>query len=53
MNKQETDEKGKIILPAKLQQEMMTFFRKTSIPKIARAKREQQTRFSNNEEKER
>ncbi|MDR1540459.1 MAG: hypothetical protein LBU32_21160 [Clostridiales bacterium] len=51
MEKKEANKTEKITLPPWLQKEIMIFFRKTSIPKIAPAKREQQARFSQNEEK--
>jgi hypothetical protein len=38
----EEKEKKKIILPDELQKEIMKFFLKTSIPRIARKKREEQ-----------
>ena len=43
---QEREEQKKIILPKELQKEMMTFFLRTSIPKIKKEK-EEQARLSN------
>jgi hypothetical protein len=42
IDKQELTSDEKIILPEKLQREMMKFFLKTSIPKIALLDREKQ-----------
>ena len=55
-NKQKTDSKDKeekIILPVNLQREMMKFFLKTSVPKLAEAEKErQQTSPNQNKAKE-
>jgi len=42
MDKQETGKKEKIILPQNLQREMIKFFLKTSIPKLAAIDKERQ-----------
>ena len=55
-NKQKTDSKDKeekIILPVNLQREMMKFFLKTSVPKLAEIEKErQQTSPNQNQAKE-
>ena len=53
MEKRETPAKEKIILPKKLQREMIKFFLHTSIPRLAADKEQQQKPPNSKQELER
>ena len=50
MKNPKPDEKEKITLPDKLQREMMKFFMKTSVPKLAEVNKERQQQPPNSNE---